>query len=476
MSDTKTEARELKPAAQNQEPPRGRPLTPADVGTVQLIPLELLHRSPYQVRREGDVTELAADIRAHGLVNPITVRKRAQNDGFEVVAGHRRWAAMKLVNPEGEAPCIVMECDDRTAEELLVAENFVRSDLSIMEQAETVALLTLHGRTAEECGRVCRRSVRWAHRMRAIGGLDSPWREFFHVAGLPYVDILAVARIPADLRAQAWDALLGYLADELSYTVHKGNKEDEKARDVFLATLKGAADDRARFLDFLVRSAPPGQLASPAEAFDLVEDWFDDGARGLPAFAGEHRVLDPAACPFDCGHECAGCARRSDRRPDLFDEGDPARTTPRCYDAACWARKVAEAKALEADEDAYAAADGAAAEPANVAGSTVDEAQPQAAASPDAPAEAPAGAPAKKPGPDMPEASFRSACGAAWAFARLLSGDKLEDLLPRLSHLDAGQVRTSGAYAILKAALPKFKRNRAGAAQALKRLHEEGLK
>ena len=474
MSETQTDARGLKPAAQNQEPPRGRPLTPADVGTVQLIPLELLHRSPYQVRREGDVTELAADIRAHGLVNPITVRRRSQNDGFEVVAGHRRWAAMKLVDPDGEAPCIVLDVDDRTAEELLVAENFVRADLSIMEQAETVALLTLHGRTAEECGKVCRRSVRWAHRMRAIGGLDSPWRGFFHVAGLPYADILAVARIPADLRAQAWDALLGYLADELSYTVRKGNKEDEEARNVFLATLKEAADDRVRFLDFLVRSAPPGQLASPAEAFDLVEDWFDDGARGLPAFAGEHRVLDPAACPFDCGRECAGCARRSDRQPDLFDEGDPARTTPRCYDAACWARKAAEAKVLDAAEDAYAAADAAAAQPANVAGSAVDgaEAPPPA---PEAPAGAPEKKPAEKPGKKAAPRveNFWAACGAAWAFARLLSGDKLEDLLPKLPALGSAEI--AGSYQVLKKALPRFKRNRPAAEKALAALKEEGL-
>ena len=163
----------------------GRPRTGVDVAAVQLIPLELLHRSPYQVRREGDVSELAEDIRAHGLVNPITVRARPQHDGYEVVAGHRRWAAMRLVDPGGEVPCIVLDVDDRTAEELLVAENFVRADLSIMEQAETVALLTEHGRTAEECGAVCRRSVRWAHRMRAIGGIGAPWREFFHVAGLP---------------------------------------------------------------------------------------------------------------------------------------------------------------------------------------------------------------------------------------------------------------------------------------------------
>lgn len=318
-----------------------RPLTGVDLATVQLIPMELLHRSPYQVREEGDVSELAADIQAHGLINPITVRPRAAHDGFEVVAGHRRWAAMRSVEPAAEVPCIVLDVDDRTAEELLVAENFVRADLSIMEQAETVAMLTEHGRTAEECGRVCRRSVRWAHRMRAIGGIGEPWRGFFHAMRLPYDDVLSVARVPDDLREQAWGSLLGYLADRLSYTVRRGNEEDADARGTFLRELEAAAGDRARFLDFLVRAAPPSELPSPTDAAELVDDWFNDDAAGLLAFCGAARLLDAKKCPFDCARECAGCVRRSDAQPELFDEGEE-RQTPRCYDAACWAKRVAK--------------------------------------------------------------------------------------------------------------------------------------
>lgn len=451
-----------------------RPLTGVDLATVQLIPMELLHRSPYQVREEGDVSELAADIQAHGLINPITVRPRAAHDGFEVVAGHRRWAAMRSVEPAAEVPCIVLDVDDRTAEELLVAENFVRADLSIMEQAETVAMLTEHGRTAEECGQVCRRSVRWAHRMRAIGGIGEPWRGFLHAMRLPYADVLSVARIPDDLRAKAWGSLLGYLADRLSYTVRSGNEEDADARGTFLKALEAAAGDRARFLDFLVRAAPPGELPSPADAAALVDDWFEDTDTGLLAFCGASRLLDLKSCPFDCARECAGCVRRSDAQPELFDEGDPARTTPRCYDAACWARRVAEAKALEAAEDAHAAADAAAAKPANVAGSAADgsEAPPP---TPEAPAGTPEKRPAERPGkkPAPRVENFWAACGAAWAFARLISGDKLEDLLPMLPALGSAEI--AGSYQVLKKALPRLKRNRPAAERALAALKEEGL-
>ena len=339
-------------------PTVGRPLTPADVGTVQLIPMELLHRSPYQVRREGDVSELAADIQAHGLINPITVRRRAQNDGFEVVAGHRRWAAMQLVDPEGDVPCIVMECDDRTAEELLVAENFVRSDLSIMEQAETVALLTLHGRTAEECGKVCRRSVRWAHRMRAIGGIGEPWRGFLHVAGLPYACALAVARLPEAVREDAWRAYCEDLAVDLC-----DPDADADQRSVV-----------AGQMECLLRDPERGLAQGTAAAFDCVRGWLighaaDEelrerlatvaGVRGFleespengPRFAlddstgpiggalSRFRVLEDA--PFDVAG-CAGCARRSDRAPDLWGEDDGTAAPARCLDCDCWAKRVAE--------------------------------------------------------------------------------------------------------------------------------------
>lgn len=336
----------------------GRPRTGVDVAAVQLIPLELLHRSPYQVRREGDVTELAEDIRAHGLVNPITVRKRRENDGFEVVAGHRRWAAMQLVDPEGDVPCIVLDVDDRTAEELLVAENFVRADLSIMEQAETVALLTEHGRTAEECGRVCKRSVRWAHRMRAIGGIGEPWRNFFHVAGLPYADVLAVARLPEALREEAWAAFWRDVAIDLT--------EDEEvpedlANDLFgqnFATIRGQllplareederAESHAGDLEERLRT-DAGLRAflheSPANGPRFAED---DTASPIGSLMSRLRVLDDA--PFDL-KGCASCPMRTDAAPDLWGEDDGRAAPARCLDGACWRKRCAEHVALEVEE------------------------------------------------------------------------------------------------------------------------------
>ena len=330
--------------------PSPRQLTGVDMTTVRWIPMELLHRSPYQVRREGDVSELAADIQAHGLINPITVRRRSAGDGFEVVAGHRRWAAMRSVDPKAEVPCIVLDVDDRTAEELLVAENFVRADLSIMEQAETVELLTEHGRTAEECGKVCRRSVRWAHRMRAIGGIGEPWRGFFHVAGLPYACVLAVARLPEAVRADAWRAYWRDIATDLT--------EDEEAPEDLandlcgqdLATIRGQLLPLAREEDERADDYA-GELAAKLQTDAGLRAFLEESPDAGPRFAlddptgpiggalARFRALKEA--PFDVAG-CAGCARRSDTAPDLWGEDDGTAAPARCLDCECWAKRVAE--------------------------------------------------------------------------------------------------------------------------------------
>lgn len=358
-----------KPAgAREGATPQGRPMTGVDMTTVKWIPMELLHRSPYQVRREGDVRELAADIQAHGLINPISVRKRARGDGFEIVAGHRRWAAMRSVDAKAEVPCIVLDVDDRTAEELLVAENFVRSDLSIMEQAETVALLTEHGRTAEECGKVCRRSVRWAHRMRAIGGIGEPWRGFLHVAGLPYACALAVARLPEALREQAWRAYWLAVATDLTEDEEAPEDLANDLRGQDLSTIRGqllplAREEDARADDYAGNLEK--QLSTDAGLRAFLEESPDTGPRfalddptsPIGGALSRFRVLEDA--PFD-RKACARCAHRSDAAPDLWGEDDGRAAPARCLDCDCWAKRVAEhvRKALEA-----AAARGVTAEP-----------------------------------------------------------------------------------------------------------------
>ncbi|MGQ7794400.1 ParB/RepB/Spo0J family partition protein [Faunimonas sp. B44] len=107
-------------------------------GTSQTVPLALIHRNPRNPRRdfpEADLEDLAASIRAHGIVQPIVVRRRKDDaESYEIIAGERRWRAAQLAGLH-DVPIIVLDVSDRQALELAIVENVQRADLNPVEEA-----------------------------------------------------------------------------------------------------------------------------------------------------------------------------------------------------------------------------------------------------------------------------------------------------------------------------------------------------
>jgi ParB family chromosome partitioning protein len=98
--------------------------------------IEDLHPGRMQPRgRIGtdSLTELAASIRQHGVLEPILVRKRASG-GFEIIAGERRWRAAQLAGLK-EVPIFVHDLDDEGSFEAALVENLQREDLNPIETA-----------------------------------------------------------------------------------------------------------------------------------------------------------------------------------------------------------------------------------------------------------------------------------------------------------------------------------------------------
>lgn len=94
-----------------------------------------LEANPFQPRREFDESEiesLAASIRSHGLIQPITVRRVAGR--YQLIAGERRLRAAGRAG-WSEIPARVIEADDRLAAELAIVENLQRKDLNPVEKA-----------------------------------------------------------------------------------------------------------------------------------------------------------------------------------------------------------------------------------------------------------------------------------------------------------------------------------------------------
>lgn len=113
-------------------------LASSDDGALKSIPIAQVSRNPFQPRQEfnaDDLAELQESLKASGLLQPITVRRRPGKDGFELIAGERRLrAAMKL--GWKEIPAIIKEIDDRTVLTFALIENLQRTDLNPIEEGE----------------------------------------------------------------------------------------------------------------------------------------------------------------------------------------------------------------------------------------------------------------------------------------------------------------------------------------------------
>jgi ParB family chromosome partitioning protein len=96
-----------------------------------------ISRNPYQPRQtfdEAEIADLADSIRAHGILQPLVVRR--SGTGFELIAGERRLRAAQAADWR-QVPVQIREVDDRQMAELAIVENVQRKDLNAIEKAES---------------------------------------------------------------------------------------------------------------------------------------------------------------------------------------------------------------------------------------------------------------------------------------------------------------------------------------------------
>lgn len=256
--------------------------------TLRDIPLADLHESPSNPRKvfaPEALHELAEDIKAHGLLQPILVRPAPA--GFEVVCGARRFRACTLAGlPTVRA--VVRELDDRAVLEAQISENARREGVHPLEEAD--AFQVLHTQ----------------HRV--------PVEEIAHRIGAPASFVynrLALARLCPEARtAYAEGKLLGGVAQRL-------------------ARLPLATQVRA------TRTLTKPQWAGGPEVWPLRNalDWIEG-----------HCVLQLADAPFDpedaalvpAAGKRSACPKNSAAQASLFGEPDDAA----CMDADCHKAKV----------------------------------------------------------------------------------------------------------------------------------------
>ncbi|MEH7886826.1 nucleoid occlusion protein [Bacillus sp. JJ1609] len=118
---------------------------------IKKIPIDHIIPNRYQPRTVFDdekIEELARTIHIHGVIQPIVVREYDQ-DKFEIIAGERRWRAMKKLEWD-EVPAIIKNLSDSETASVALIENLQREELSPIEEAMAYGkLLEIHNLTQE---------------------------------------------------------------------------------------------------------------------------------------------------------------------------------------------------------------------------------------------------------------------------------------------------------------------------------------
>ena len=115
-------------------------LIPSDVtddsdATFQTVAVSSIHANQYQPREHFDeetLDSLTNSVRELGVLQPLLVRK--DGDGYELIAGERRWRAAKRAGLQ-DVPVIVREADNTSSLEQALVENLHRQDLNALEEA-----------------------------------------------------------------------------------------------------------------------------------------------------------------------------------------------------------------------------------------------------------------------------------------------------------------------------------------------------
>ena len=116
------------PVADSQAP--RKPETTIDIARISPNP-----EQPRRTFTDDALEELAASIREKGIIQPLILRVNPRDpEGFEIVAGERRWRAAQRAQLH-EVPAIVRELDDIEVLELAIIENIQRADLNAIEEA-----------------------------------------------------------------------------------------------------------------------------------------------------------------------------------------------------------------------------------------------------------------------------------------------------------------------------------------------------
>ena len=173
--------------------------------TLRSLPLDIISPGPFQPRSIFDtdrLEELAESIRHQGVIQPVVVRTRGDNN-YELIAGERRWRAAQIAGIK-KIPAIVRDVPDEIAIAMALVENIQREDLNPIEEATALRrLVDEFQMTHQEAGDAVGRSRSAVSNLLRLLELSKEVRELVDARHLEMGHARALLTLEPSLQAQA---------------------------------------------------------------------------------------------------------------------------------------------------------------------------------------------------------------------------------------------------------------------------------
>ena len=169
---------------------------------LQKLPIEQLIPGKYQPRKDMSdeaLDELSQSIQSQGIIQPIVVRKVAENT-FEIIAGERRWRAAQLAKID-VVPCLIKNVADEAAIAIALIENIQREDLNAMEEAVALQrLLTEFELTHQEVAQAVGKSRTTVSNLLRLNNLNDDVKTFLEHGDIDMGHARALLSLEDDLQ------------------------------------------------------------------------------------------------------------------------------------------------------------------------------------------------------------------------------------------------------------------------------------
>ncbi len=146
---------------------------------------------------KDDLEELAASIKAQGILQPIIVRNLSENN-YEIIAGERRWRAAQIAGLH-EVPALIKKMTDEEVVEAALIENIQREDLNPIEEAKTYkTILKNHNNNYDELAKIIGKSRSHISNIIRLLELDQKIIDFINEGKLSMGHARTLVGVPAD--------------------------------------------------------------------------------------------------------------------------------------------------------------------------------------------------------------------------------------------------------------------------------------